>query len=76
VLGVLTNHHNLAFSLDDLALIADLLDGWFNLHCYYTIPFCFGVCSHVRVTSVVYLKALLRDHGHFALQVMRPLSRS
>ena len=43
MLRVFTNHHNLAFSLDDLALIADLLDGWFNLHCYYTIPFCFGV---------------------------------
>ena len=32
MLRVLTNHHNLAFSLDDLALVADLLDGWFNLH--------------------------------------------
>ena len=33
MLGVLADHHNLAFSLDDLALFTDLLNGWFYLHC-------------------------------------------
>ena len=33
MLGVLADHHDLAFSLDDLALFADLLNGWFYLHC-------------------------------------------
>ena len=37
VLGVLADDHDLAFSLDDLALFADLLYGWFNLH--YIIPY-------------------------------------
>ena len=33
MLGVLADHHDFAFSLDDLALFADLLNGWFYLHC-------------------------------------------
>ena len=32
MLGVLADNHNFAFSLDDFALIANLLYGWFNLH--------------------------------------------
>jgi len=32
VLGVLADDHYFAFSLDDFALIANLLYGWFNLH--------------------------------------------
>ena len=35
MLGVLANYHDLAFSFDDLALLADLLYGWFHLHCLY-----------------------------------------
>ena len=35
MLGVLADYHNLAFSFDDLALLADLLNGWFHLHCLY-----------------------------------------
>ena len=38
MLRVLTDYHDFTFSLDDLALIADLLYGWFNFHCT-TIPF-------------------------------------
>ena len=38
MLGVLADHHDFTFSLDDLALFADLLNGWFYLHCS-TIPF-------------------------------------
>ena len=33
MLRVLADNHYFAFSLDDLALLADLLYGWFNLHC-------------------------------------------
>ena len=32
VLGVLADDHDLAFSLDDLALLADLLNGRFHFH--------------------------------------------
>ena len=35
MLGVLADYHNLAFSFDDLAFLADLLYGWFHLHCLY-----------------------------------------
>ena len=38
MLGVLANNHYFAFSFDDLAFLADLLNGWFYLHCS-TIPF-------------------------------------
>ena len=33
MLGVLAYNHNAAFSFDYLAFLADLLYGWFNLHC-------------------------------------------
>ena len=36
MLGVFADNHYFAFSLDDLALIANLLYGWFNLH--FIIP--------------------------------------
>ena len=39
MLGVFADNHYLAFSLYDLALLADLFYGWFNLHFYYTNPF-------------------------------------
>ena len=32
MLGVLADDHNVTFSLDDLALFADLLNGWCNFH--------------------------------------------
>ena len=32
MLGILAYYHYAAFSLDYLALFADLLYGWFNLH--------------------------------------------
>ena len=35
MLGVLANNHYFAFAFDDLALFADLLNGWFHLHCLY-----------------------------------------
>ena len=38
MLGVFADNHDFAFSLDDLAFLADLLNGWFYLHCS-TIPF-------------------------------------
>ena len=37
VLGILANNHHVAFSLDDFALFANLLDGRLNFHCF--IPF-------------------------------------
>ena len=36
MLGVFADNHYFAFSLYDLALFADLLYGWFNLH--FIIP--------------------------------------
>ena len=36
MLGVLADNHYFAFSLDDFALFANLLYGWFNLH--FIIP--------------------------------------
>ena len=37
MLGVLADNHYVAFSLDDFALFANLLDGRLNFHCF--IPF-------------------------------------
>jgi hypothetical protein len=36
MLRIFADDHYLAFSLNDLALFADLLNGWFNLH--FIIP--------------------------------------
>ena len=33
MLGILAYNHDAAFSFDYLAFLADLLYGWFNLHC-------------------------------------------
>ena len=38
VLGILADDHDTTMSLDDLALFADLLNGWFYFHCV-TMPF-------------------------------------
>jgi len=38
VLGILADDHDTTMSLDDLALLADLLNGWFYFHCV-TMPF-------------------------------------
>ena len=32
MLGILADHHDFAFALDDLAFFADLLYGWFYFH--------------------------------------------
>jgi hypothetical protein len=37
VLRILADYHHVAFSLDDFALFANLLDGRLNFHCF--IPF-------------------------------------
>ena len=68
VLGVLADDHNVTFSLDDLALFADLLNGWFNFH---GLPY----LSHNYVLSEA---GAVESHKetHFALQVIRPLVRS
>ena len=39
MLGIFANNHHVAFSLDDFALFANLLDGRLNFHCF--IPFLF-----------------------------------
>ena len=38
MLGILADDHDTTMSLDDLALFADLLNGWFYFHCV-TMPF-------------------------------------
>ena len=43
VLGVIADDHYVAVSLDDLALFADLLNGWFYFHCV-TMPFSQVMC--------------------------------
>ena len=35
MLGILTDDHDTTMSLDDLALFADLLNGWFYFHCVH-----------------------------------------
>ena len=35
VLGILADDHDTTMSLDDLALFADLLNGWFYFHCVH-----------------------------------------
>ena len=66
MLRVFADDHDLAFSLDDLALLADLLDGWFYLHCPYRTFLAF----------VVVPEDGNRRPAYFARQVMRPLVRS
>ena len=33
MLGVFADDHDFSFALDDLAFLADLLNGWFDFHC-------------------------------------------
>ena len=47
VLRVLADDHYAAMSLDDLALFADLLNGWLHFHCICTIPFSLCVLSNL-----------------------------
>ena len=54
MLRVLTDYHDFAFSLDDLALFADLLYGWFNFHCT-TIPFLWFFMSYPTAFAVSFL---------------------
>ena len=51
MLRVLADNHDFAFSLDDLALLADLLYGWFNLH--FIIPTLSFLLCTPRDTSLV-----------------------
>ncbi len=39
MLRVFANYHYMAFSFDDFALAANLFNGRFNFHVYFTIPF-------------------------------------
>ena len=56
MLGVLADDHDTAFSLNDLALFADLFNGWLYLHC--TTPFLslalFSTPSDTSFVKVVY----------------------
>ena len=65
MLGVLADNHYFAFSFDDLALFADLLNGWFHLHCLYHTFLAFNLGSAPAFAAT-----------YFARQVMRPLVRS
>ena len=35
MLGILADDHDTTMSFDDLALFADLLNGWFYFHCVH-----------------------------------------
>jgi hypothetical protein len=50
VLGIFANNHHVAFSLDDFALFANLLDGRLNFHCF--IPFLFRLFFSPSDTSL------------------------
>jgi hypothetical protein len=39
VLGVFADDHYVAFSLNNFAFVANLFNGRFNFHVYYTVPF-------------------------------------
>ena len=55
MLRVLADNHNFAFSLDDLALVADLLNGWFNLHFIIpTLSFLLCTPSDSSLIEIVY----------------------
>ena len=51
--GVLANYHYDTLSFDDLALIADLFNGWFYFH-LITIPFLFCTPGDAALGEVVY----------------------
>ena len=53
--GVFADNHNLAFSLYDLALLADLLYGWFNLHSIIpTLSFLLCTPGNASLRKVIY----------------------
>ncbi len=54
MLGVLANNHYLAFSFDDLALFADLLYGWFHLHCSYHSFLALNFGSTLRISQILF----------------------
>ena len=54
MLGVLANNHYFAFSLDDLALFADLLNGWFHLHCLYHTFLALNFGSTLRISQILF----------------------
>ena len=61
MLGVFADNHYFAFSLNDLALFADLLYGWFNLHFIIpTLSFLLCTPSDSSLVEVVY-RYLNRD---------------
>ncbi len=53
MLGVLAYNHYVTFSLNDLALFADLLNGRFNLH-FNTYPFLFGTPGDTALGEVIH----------------------
>ena len=55
MLGVLADHHDFAFSLNDFALFANLLYGWFNLH-FITPTLSLLLCTpgYASLIQVVY----------------------
>ena len=73
MLRVLTDYHDFTFSLDDLALVADLLYGWFNFHCT-TIPFFYMVFFGLFMSHPTAF--LPSAFYYFARHVIRPLLRS
>ena len=54
MLGVLANNHYFAFSFDDLALLADLLNGWFHLHCSYHTFLALNFGSTLRISQILF----------------------
>ena len=54
MLGVLANNHYFAFSFDDLALFADLLNGWFHLHCSYHSFLALNFGSTLRISQILF----------------------
>ena len=55
MLGVLADNHYFAFSLDDFALFANLLYGWFNFHLIIpTLSFLLCTPSDASLRQVVY----------------------
>ena len=55
MLGVLADNHYFAFSLDDFALFANLLYGWFHLHVITpTLSFLLCTPGNASLVEVVY----------------------
>ena len=54
MLGVLADNHDATFSLDDLALFADLLNGWFHLHCLYHAFLALNFGSTLRISQILF----------------------